>query len=84
MNIVQVLAFTVYVASARVDATSEQAAELRQEILPLLDQYRAGEIPEDVIFCKVEEIMGPNWRPSGDWLEQLDVLGFIRDDTGKE
>ena len=83
-RLVDLLAFTVYAAAARVDATREQAAALREEILPLLDQYRAGEIPEDVIFCKVEEIMSPDWNPSGRWADQLDALGFARDDTGKE
>lgn len=81
-QIVNVLAFTVYVAAARVDATPEQAAELRREILPLLDRYRAGEIHQDVIFRQVEQVMAPDWDPSGAWADQLDVLGFTRDDTG--
>lgn len=83
-DLVNFLAFVAYVASARSDATAEQAVGLRCDVLPLLDRYRAGEIPEDVIFRKVEEIMGSDWRPSGDWADQLDVLGFARDDTGKE
>lgn len=78
------LAFTVYVAAARSDATREQVAELRRTVLPLLDRFRAREIDQDVIFRQVEEAMGPDWNPSGTWAEQLDALGFARDDTGKE
>lgn len=82
-QIVQVLAFTVYVASARADAAPEQVADLRREVLPLLDRYRAGEIGPDVVFRRVDALMGPDWNPSGTWADQLDVLGFARDDTGK-
>jgi hypothetical protein len=87
MNIdsfVDLFAFTVYVTAAKADATAEQAEALRATILPLLDRFRAGDIDEDVIFRQVDEVMGPDWNPAGAWADQLDALGFAREDTGKE
>lgn len=81
-SLVDLMAFTLYVGAARFDATRDQAALLRETVLPLLVQYQAGEIHQDVVFRQVEQVMGPDWNPSATWAARLDAMGFTRDSTG--
>jgi hypothetical protein len=83
-KLTEVLAFVTYVSAARMDATREQAAELREKVLPVLDNYRNGLVAENAVLAVVDAVMGLDWRPSGEWADQLTLLGFTREDTGKE
>jgi hypothetical protein len=83
-KLTEVLAFVTYVSAARMDATREQAAELREKVLPVLDNYRNGLVAENAVLAVVDAVMGLDWHPTGAWAEQLDALGFTRDSTGKE
>ncbi|MBK6556125.1 MAG: hypothetical protein IPG16_02565 [Comamonadaceae bacterium] len=67
------LAFLMFVGAARADANPEQRTRLRDEIKPMLDGFRETGNPEPTMR-KVAEIMGEEWEPSGDWLEQIDLF----------
>lgn len=63
------LAFVMFTAAAKADASPSQHARLRDEIPPLLKLYKAGTIQEDDVRRKIRKIMGPEWRPGPKWRE---------------
>lgn len=60
------LALVMLIGSARADSSEDQLARLRAEIPPLLRQFREDGVMRPIVD-KVIEIMGVEWRPSGDW-----------------
>lgn len=72
------LILVAYIAAARFVADPDQAEELKARVLPALERYRRYEIGEPEILELVDQIMGPDWQPTGEWAEQLVALGFTR------
>ena len=56
------LGITMYVGAARADATPEQLEELRSRLSPFIE----NRVVEGIIDV-VNEVMGPDWKPSGPW-----------------
>lgn len=65
------LALVMFIGAARADADPTQRDRLKAEIPPLLEEY--GGSPETVLR-QVVEIMGPQWRPTGEWATWIDGL----------
>ena len=55
------------------DADPAQRDRLKAEIPPLLEEYVHGGSPETVLR-RVVEIMGPQWRPTGEWATWIDKM----------
>lgn len=60
------LALVMLIGSALADAGPEQRVRLREEVTVLLQQFREDGRMKPLID-KVIEIMGPDWRPTGEW-----------------
>lgn len=71
------LAFLMFVGAARADASPDQLAQLRERLPPLLDAYKAEGNPRPTMEAVID-IMGPTWRPQGDWARQIDT--FLKGD----
>jgi hypothetical protein len=71
---VSALAFTTYVGAANWDATPEQRAALRDQVVPLLKAFKEDG-KEEAVFTAIRHVMGAAWRPSGDWAETLSSCG---------
>lgn len=67
------LALVMFIGAARADADPTQRDRLKAEIPPLLEEYGDGGSPETVLR-QVVEIMGPQWRPTGEWATWIDGL----------
>lgn len=66
-----ILTFTCVAAKA--DADLEQSVRLQEEVAPMLEAYRAdGDIQP--MLDKVQEVMGADWRPTGDWGTSVEAL----------
>ena len=63
----------MFIGAARADADPTQRDRLKAEIPPLLEEYVHGGSPETVLR-RVVEIMGPQWRPTGEWATWIDGL----------
>lgn len=65
----------MFVGAANADATPEQRARLRDEVLPPL---RDESIPARDAYVRaarvVVDVMGPEWRPAGEWDEWITAL----------
>lgn len=84
-EVVKGLYLTLYIAAARADCVGdpEKASQLKSRVLPALGRYRVGDLSENEMFHLVDEVMGPDWEPSGAWKDHLDSLGFERAEHGK-
>lgn len=60
------LAMLMLIGSALADAEGDQKLRLREEITVLLRQFRDDGRMKPIID-KVIEIMGKEWRPTGEW-----------------
>jgi hypothetical protein len=67
------LALVMFIGAARADADPTQRDRLKAEIPPLLEEYVHEGSPETVLR-QVVEIMGPQWRPTGEWATWIDGL----------
>jgi putative component of toxin-antitoxin plasmid stabilization module len=61
------------------DATHNQRAQLNTRITPLIEKMRDDDPgvwkpAAKGVFTEIREVMGPDWRPSGDWKKQIDLL----------
>lgn len=75
------LAFTLFSGAAWNDAAPEQREALRAKIKPLtaeaLDRSTSparGRQLTAMILVETQRIMGDDWKPSGQWADQIDRL----------
>jgi hypothetical protein len=69
----QALRFVLFLGAAMHDANTEQRKQLREKVNPLLERYRVTG-HEVLVRIAVRDVMGQDWRPSGDWKKQIDLL----------
>jgi len=67
------LAFTLFIGAARADATPAQRQALQERLMPLLPRYRS-EGDEGPIRAAVRDVMGVDWKPTGQWREWISKL----------
>lgn len=68
------LAFSLYIGAANAEATPAQRTLLRTALPPLIQELRVSREAALPILQAVTRIMGPGWRPTGDWAHQIDLL----------
>jgi len=70
----RVLKMVTFLGAARADATAEQLALLRSDVMPLMhgDYQQTGD--ETPIRKSVAGIMGYDWQPTGEWAAYLRKL----------
>lgn len=67
----------LFIGAANKDATLEQRGRLRDEALPILKDTPDPREAMAGAVLKTSEIMGPEWRPEGEWDEAItNVLGW--------
>lgn len=76
------LILVLYIAAARAAATNDQVIALRRPGALGLDEYRQGEIDEEEVMDRVDEIMGGSWDLPEDFAQQLEDLGFTGRNSG--
>jgi hypothetical protein len=69
------LVMTLLVGAARADASPAQVEQMRARIVPVM---RDQSVPYVEVRAVLQQIMGPDWAPSGDWAAQIDALGGVR------
>lgn len=67
---ISVLRMLLYVGAARADGTPGQVSELRARVLPALEDGAS----DQEVRKLVRDVMGPRWRPSGEWAAQIQAL----------
>lgn len=67
------LAFVMVFGAAMNDATPEQRERMREEVAPMLEQFKEDGKTRPILY-KVREIMGQRWDPSGEYGEYLTLL----------
>lgn len=69
------LLVVMFIGAANADATNEQRARLRDEVLPVLgDQDTPPRQAMANAVLLTGEIMGSKWRPKGEWEEWITNL----------
>lgn len=68
------MAVVMFVGAANDDAGPEQRARLREAIKPLEDESLTASQAYETVMRQTVEIMGPDWRPSGEWDEWITAL----------
>lgn len=75
------LALTLYVSAAVHDATPSQRRLLNTRLNPLLAQMKdlSGDdeqwrLAVKSLLIRLHGVMGNDWRPSGEWLAQINAL----------
>jgi hypothetical protein len=67
----------LFIGAANKDATPEQRARLKTEALPILRDTPDPKEAMASAVLKTAEVMGPEWRPAGEWDEAItNVLGW--------
>lgn len=74
-DLAKAMGLLTYIGAANWDSTDEQRVRLRAKIEPLLDQFRDNGKMRP-LFDAVTEVMGDEWRPTGDWARQLEAVGW--------
>lgn len=83
------LCFALYFGAAVHDADSVQRAALHRDVPPLIARLRSRDpdvwrpaVP--AMFKLLQEIMGQQWQPTGDWARQIDLLMPVGEGLGKD
>lgn len=72
-HIADTLRVVTYITAAKADASAEQGQRLREERSEHLEAYRQGG-PEQDILDWLQDVMGPDWKPSGEHGAFLETL----------
>lgn len=83
------VAFTLYITAARYDANPSQLTALRSQVVPAIQDLKRRDVTAEeirrllaIVINRVQGIMGPQWRPTGEWMEAIDaLLGKEKTDT---
>lgn len=65
---------TLLLGAMRADAAPEQREEIRIVYETTKDAFMAGKLTWAEWLGGFMEIMGPDWRPTGEWAAQLKAL----------
>lgn len=68
------LVVVMFVGAANADATPEQREQLKEAITPLRDQDLTASEAYKAVVYGVADVMGPHWRPRGEWEEWITAL----------
>jgi hypothetical protein len=75
------MAFTLYVGAAMHDANGDQKRLMQTKLPPLISRAKTvthdpdeWRLVAESILINVQRIMGPEWRPIGEWAERIDAL----------
>lgn len=68
------LRLVLILGAARHDADVGQLTHLRQELPPAMEQYAAMRVQSDYIRCLIQDIMGPEWKPTGAWATAIERM----------
>jgi hypothetical protein len=68
------LVLVMFVAAANDDATDEQRARLKKCLAPLKDEALTASESYVAVIRGTARIMGPTWRPQGEWADWIDRL----------
>lgn len=62
------LLVTMFIGAAVSDATPEQRVDLQDQVLPILkdESLPAGDAMANAVKATAT-VMGPDWRPTGEW-----------------
>lgn len=81
MSVAGYLALTLYVAAARNDANGDQRQLLRTMLPPMIQRMRDYQnddhnwpLAAKSLLMRVHQIMGPQWRPKGEWDAYITTL----------
>lgn len=69
------LLVVLYVGAANADATAQQRARLKAEVLPTIKDPQTP--PSEAMAQAVRltaQIMGPDWQPKGEWDDWITSL----------
>ena len=64
----------VLMSAALSDCSGHQAAQLREEMRPVLDRYREGDAELVDTARVVQHVMGPDWEPTGERGDYLRLM----------
>jgi hypothetical protein len=68
------LTVVMFVGAANSDATPEQRTQLKDAIAPLSDKSIPASDAYAQVIRRTADVMGPEWRPSGEWAEWITAL----------
>jgi hypothetical protein len=66
---VRALTVLLYLGAALEDADPAQKRALREQVFPAVDEET-----DRMVRSRIREVMGKQWRPSGEWADQLAAL----------
>lgn len=78
--IARAMVLLTWVGAANHDATPEQRAQLREVIRVLRDDSVPTAKAYEQVIRETAAVMGPDWRPTGEWAAQIESL--MRDTAG--
>lgn len=73
-HIAKALKLVTYVTASQYDADEEQSERFRKERPSRLEAYRDGELSEQDVISWINDVMGPDWKPSGEYGAFLEGL----------
>lgn len=77
MSIAPALLVVMFVGAANADATPEQRERLRTTVSFLRDRSLTASEAYVKAVKHTAEVMGPDWRPKGEWDETItNILGW--------
>lgn len=68
------LTVVMFVGAANADASPDQRALLKDAIKPLRDDSLTPSEAYVAVVLGTAEVMGPDWRPTGQWDEWITAL----------
>jgi hypothetical protein len=73
------MAFVLFIGAAMNDAFEWQRVAIRQQLGVHLEHMRSDDLKEAktamaACLSSVQQIMGRNWAPQGQWAQQIEVL----------
>lgn len=84
------MAYTLYIGAAFADANGDQTRLLRTKLPPMLKRMRELQgddhnwpLAAKSLLMRIQEVMGPKWRPSDPWMAQIKALLADQQAPGK-